>query len=45
MKKLAFIGMMTMILAGCGHMARKSEPYDANTPYRDYVHAAFSMEE
>lgn len=43
MKRLMFIAMAVLFLAGCGTAARESGYYEHSTHYKDYEHLKFSI--
>ena len=44
MKKLLVIGLLlSLVLLGCGHMAKESEFYEHPTTYKNWDHMKFSL--
>jgi hypothetical protein len=43
MKRWFFLLMVTLVLSGCGQLARESEFWDHNSMYKDWGHLCFSM--
>ena len=43
MKKAIFIGILTMLLIGCGHAAKDSEWSEHKTQYKNWDHTKFSL--
>jgi len=43
MKKLFFVALAVLFLAGCGAAARESGFYEHDTMYRDWDHLKFSI--
>ncbi len=43
MKKAIFIGILAMLLIGCGHAAKDSEWSEHKTQYKNWDHTKFSL--
>ncbi len=43
MKRLVFLLMVTLVLSGCGQLARESEFWDHSSMYKDWGHLYFSI--
>gem|GEM_PF-172561 len=43
MKRWFFLLMVTLVLSGCGQLARESEFWDHSSMYKDWGHLYFSM--